>query len=254
MSYRIKPCRKLEEFRGCVDLQQEVWGYGKYEAYPLRLFINLGQIGGSVLGAFTDAGRLIGFVASMPAWRGSHRYYHSMSMGVLPRFQNLGIGQALKWEQRRRAVLAGIDCIEWTFDPTRARNAFLNLERLGGIVRRYIPDYYGALTSRLQRGLPSDRLICEWWLNSARVLRAVKRQRTRSAATPPQATVSIPEALRTGAGSHPRTARKQELELRRMLVRRLERGYVITGFCPETSSYLLNRLKPSRPRRTTPAD
>jgi predicted GNAT superfamily acetyltransferase len=239
--YRIRSCRNIQELRACVDLQNEVWGYAEREAYPLRMFVNLERIGGSVLGAFTSASRLVGFAASMPAWHGAHRYYHSMSLGVLPAFQNRGIGQALKWEQRRRALRVGIDCIEWTFDPTRARNAFLNLERLGGIVRRYVPDYYGALQSRLQRGLASDRLICEWWLNSARVRRAAKAQPPRSAGVKPAATIPIPQILVDEAASHAQAARAKQLKLRKALLGRLQRGYVITGFCAETSAYLLDR-------------
>jgi predicted GNAT superfamily acetyltransferase len=193
------------------------------------------------LGAFATSHRLAGFVASMPAWRGAHRYYHSMSMGVLPGFQNHGIGQALKWEQRRRALLAGLDCIEWTFDPTRAQNAFLNLERLGGIVRRFVPDYYGAVQSRLQRGLPSDRLICEWWLKSSRVRRAARGECPRTGMKKPDVAVSIPPALLAATDTLARAAREQQLKLRRALLGRLRRGYVITGFSAENSAYLLER-------------
>jgi predicted GNAT superfamily acetyltransferase len=75
--------------------------------------------------------------------------------------------------QRRAALGAGIDLIEWSFDPLRAKNAYLNIVRLGAIARRYQPDYYGQVASRLQRGLPSDRLIAEWRLRSTRVKRAL---------------------------------------------------------------------------------
>ena len=48
-------------------------------------------------------------------------------------------------------------------------NAHLNIARLGVIVRRYQPDFYGPSTSPLQGGLPTDRLYAEWWLRSNRV-------------------------------------------------------------------------------------
>ena len=40
-------------------------------------------------------------------------------------------------------MLAGIDLIEWTFDPLEIKNAFFNIERLGAIVRRYVQNQYG---------------------------------------------------------------------------------------------------------------
>jgi predicted GNAT superfamily acetyltransferase len=45
----------------------------------------------------------------------------------------------------------------------------LNLEKLGAIARRYNVNQYGASSSPLQGGLPTDRLVAEWWLKSKRV-------------------------------------------------------------------------------------
>ncbi len=59
--------------------------------------------------------------------------------------------------------------IEWTFDPLEIKNAYLNIERLGAIARRYSVNQYGITSSPLQGGLPSDRLVAEWWLKSKRV-------------------------------------------------------------------------------------
>ncbi|MGA8044123.1 MAG: GNAT family N-acetyltransferase, partial [Terracidiphilus sp.] len=59
--------------------------------------------------------------------------------------------------------------MEWTFDPLEIRNAYLNINKLGAIVRSYLVDFYGVSSSRLQGGLPTDRLIAEWALDSPRV-------------------------------------------------------------------------------------
>ncbi len=59
--------------------------------------------------------------------------------------------------------------MEWTFDPLEIKNAFLNIHRLGAIVRSYRVDFYGLSSSRLQGGLPTDRLVAEWELDSPRV-------------------------------------------------------------------------------------
>ena len=83
--------------------------------------------------------------------------------------RNGGLGRRLKLMQREDALARGIELIEWTFDPLEIKNAYLNLEKLGAIARRYNINQYGITSSPLQGGLPSDRLIAEWWLKSKRV-------------------------------------------------------------------------------------
>ena len=229
-------------------MQRAIWGYTEPELYPLRLFVNLGRAGGFVLGAFNPGGELIGFTASMPAWRGKRRYYHSLSLGVLPEYQAHGVGGALKWEQRRRALRAGIDRIEWTFDPMRAKTALFNLEKLGAVVRQYIPDYYGAVESRLQQGLPSDRLICEWRLKSPLVRRAAKGLTPRRRSVRPAAMVPIPPDFAAIADKRPEAAHALQANVRKDLLRHLRCGLVITGFLLEGSdcAYLLDKDRRAR--------
>jgi predicted GNAT superfamily acetyltransferase len=83
--------------------------------------------------------------------------------------RNSGLGRRLKLLQREDALARGIELIEWTFDPLEIKNAYLNIEKLGAITRRYNINQYGITSSPLQGGLPSDRLIAEWWLKSKRV-------------------------------------------------------------------------------------
>ena len=59
--------------------------------------------------------------------------------------------------------------MEWTFDPLEIKNAYLNIEKLGAIARRYNVNQYGITSSPLQGGLPTDRLVAEWWMKSRRV-------------------------------------------------------------------------------------
>ena len=49
--------------------------------------------------------------------------------------------------------------MSWTFDPLVAKNAHLNLNRLGARVVQYVPDMYGTTTSPLHYGLATDRLV-----------------------------------------------------------------------------------------------
>jgi predicted GNAT superfamily acetyltransferase len=241
--YSILPCRTVEEFARCVKLQQEIWGYTDLEVYPLRLFVNLNKIGGQVLGAFTRAGEIVGFVAAMPAWRGRRRYWHSLSLGIRAGHENRGLGRTLKLAQRRGALAAGVDSIEWSFDPMRAKNAFFNIERLGAVCRRYFPNYYGAVESRLQQGLPSDRLIAEWWIKSGRAKRALAGKPRRKVAKGTAEGVAIPLDFERIARQDPERARELQTDVRRKLMELFRKRMVITGFAREVQAgrYLLEQ-------------
>ena len=243
MNYSIRHCESREELAACVDLQKRIWGYTDAEVYPLRLFVNLTRIGGHVLGAFTEHKELVGFLAAMPAWREGQRYFHSLSLGVAPGHENQGLGRALKLCQREEALQAGVTLIEWTYDPLRAKNAFFNMVRLGAIARRYVPDYYGHVASRLQQGLPTDRLICEWWLKSRRVQRALQGKLVRAPDGKPAAQVVIPANFKSLVDAHPRKARALQAAVRTELQRDFRRRLVITSFVrgDPSSYYILDR-------------
>ena len=67
--------------------------------------------------------------------------------------------------------------MEWTFDPLEIKNAFLNIHKLGAVVCSYRVNFYGVSSSRLQGGLPTDRLVAEWHLDSPRVVDILKGSR-----------------------------------------------------------------------------
>jgi predicted GNAT superfamily acetyltransferase len=169
---RIVPVTALEDFERCVELQLAVWGYSDGDLIPKRVFIVADRIGGQVIGAF-DGELMVGFAMSLPGYRDGKAYLHSHMLAVLPEYRNGGLGRRLKMAQRDDALARGFDLMEWTFDPLEIKNAHLNIVRLGAIARRYKPDFYGPSTSPLQGGLPTDRLVAEWWLRSARVRRAL---------------------------------------------------------------------------------
>jgi predicted GNAT superfamily acetyltransferase len=244
LNYTIRPCKTTGDFAACVALQRVIWGYAENEVYPLRLFVTITNIGGHVIGAFTRRKELVGFVASMPAWRGQRRYYQSLSLGVLPAHENRGLGRALKLRQRVEALSAGIRCIEWTFDPMRAKNALFNIERLGAVARRYLPNHYADVRSRLQQRLPSDRLLAEWWLDSPRVKRALARKPPRASGVRPPEQVTIPGDFARLVESHPVKARQLQSAVRRQLQKCFARKLTVTGFTRNGSrcNYILDRM------------
>ena len=112
---------------------------------------------------------MIAFCLAIPGLKPDGKpYLHSHMLGVLAEYRNHGVGRQLKLQQRDDALARGIDLIEWTFDPLEIKNAYFNVERLGAIVRRYLRNQYGASSSPLHGGLPTDRLVAEWWIRKPR--------------------------------------------------------------------------------------
>ncbi len=165
----IRPCHSIPEFEQMVDLEFRVWGFKERDVVPSQMYVVAAKTGGQVLGAF--AGDLmVGFVLGYAGIRDGNPYLHSHMAAVLPEYRDLGIGRQLKLAQRDEALARGIPLIEWTFDPLQTRNAYFNICRLGAVVRRYLLDVYGATSSPLHAGLPTDRLVAEWHLASDRVV------------------------------------------------------------------------------------
>jgi predicted GNAT superfamily acetyltransferase len=162
----IRPCHSLAEYDECVRLELATWG--ESITVPAPIFVVAHHTGGQVLGAF-DGSRLIGCTLALAGVRDSTPFLHSHMTAVLPDYQNHGVGRRLKLFQRQDALRRGIRLVEWTFDPLELKNAHFNLMRLGAVARRYIPNCYGITESPLHAGLPTDRLVAEWWLDSPRV-------------------------------------------------------------------------------------
>ena len=164
----IRQLHQLAEFERVVQLQREIWGFAELELLPLRFLVVVSKVGGHVFGAY-DGPKMIGFCFAIPGIKpGPMPYLHSHMLGVLPDYRNLAIGRRLKLVQREDALARGIKLIEWTFDPMELKNAFLNIEKLGAIIRRYYPNLYGETSSPLHGGLPTDRCYAEWWLDGER--------------------------------------------------------------------------------------
>lgn len=165
----IRPLHHPEEFQACVALQKVIWNFADLDIVPMRMFIVADKIGGQVIGCF-DGNELVGFAIAIPGTRSGKPYLHSHMLGVKDSHRNAGVGRRIKLAQRADALERGFELIEWTFDPLEIKNAYLNIEKLGAIARRYNVNQYGKSSSPLQGGLPTDRLVAEWWLKSKRVL------------------------------------------------------------------------------------
>ena len=65
----VRALESPEDFRGCVRLQKEIWGFSDEDSLPVRLFIMARRIGGQIFGAF-EGDELIGFCVALPGLMG----------------------------------------------------------------------------------------------------------------------------------------------------------------------------------------
>jgi predicted GNAT superfamily acetyltransferase len=156
---RIRPVTSLTEFRACVHLQAEVWGPQYTDSVPASLLQVATYVGGVVLGAFTPADELVGFLFGLTGIDEGEIVHWSHLLGVRDSTRNLGVGRLLKEAQRAELAKRGVKRMSWTFDPLVAKNAYLNLNRLGARVVEYVPNMYGTTTSPLHYGIATDRLV-----------------------------------------------------------------------------------------------
>src|SRR5229473_2996363 len=192
----IRKCEALEEMQACSALQKEVWKFEDADLIPVRMFVVASKIGGQVIGAFVEthgANELIGFAVAIPGMRNGHCYLHSHMLAVRQRYRNGGLGRRMKLHQREDALARGFELMEWTFDPLEIKNAYLNIEKLGAIARRYNVNQYGITSSPLQGGLPTDRLVAEWWMKSRRVTAVLNGGRRPD--FEPRASIAVPAQI-----------------------------------------------------------
>jgi predicted GNAT superfamily acetyltransferase len=167
--YTIRPFETIEEYRECVDLQEDTWGHGFSERVAPAILKVAQILGGVSAGAYDAESRLVGFVFGMTGLRDGELVHWSDMLAVRPEARDSGLGRRLKAYQREQVMARGVAKMFWTFDPLQARNAHLNFNRLGIVVREYVEDMYGQTDSHLHRGIGTDRFIALWLLGSERV-------------------------------------------------------------------------------------
>jgi predicted GNAT superfamily acetyltransferase len=176
MAVHIRDLHSLDDYRAVVALEQEIWGYSDPgDVITVPVFIITVKRGGILVGAFDDGGRMVGFAFSLVGIKNGQPTQWSHMMGVVAEHRRTGLGRALKLAQRERALAAGFDLMEWTFDPLQTLNAHLNFTRLGVVCSEYSRNVYGESTSTLHRGTPTDRFVVEWLLREPHVVHRISR-------------------------------------------------------------------------------
>jgi predicted GNAT superfamily acetyltransferase len=224
---RVRTIDDAGEMGVCVDLQQRIWGYAALDTVPDQIFIVARKTGGQVMTAY-DGDMPVGFALAFAATRDGLTYLHSHMVGVLDEYQNRGVGRLLKLAQREDALERGINLIEWTFDPLQLKNAHFNIEKLGAIVRHYIPNLYGRTSSPLHAGLPTDRLVAEWWVRSQRVEDVLAGKPRPSTADAER--IAIPADIRRICREEPQRAEQIQTNMRAQFLASFASGRAAVGF------------------------
>jgi len=235
-----RPLASIAEFEEAVALQKEIWGFADIELLPRRLFVVANKIGGQTLGAF-DGSKMVAFLIAIPGLKSDgSTYLHSHMLGTMAGYRDKGLGRRLKLLQREEALGRGIQLIEWTFDPLELKNAFFNMERLGAVVRRFVPNQYGTTSSHLHGGLPTDRCIAEWWIDSPRVRALLGRQESEKPAVVAQ--IAVPADIAEIRKADPNRAREIQTGVREHFLEYFRNGLEVTGFLstPEQGTYLFS--------------
>ncbi len=234
----VRKCESMEEFHRCVELQRRIWQEADVEVEPATMFAVAAHTGGQTLGAFAGD-RLVGYTLAVAGLRGRVPYLHSHMTGVDGEYRDRGVGRLLKLFQREEALGRGIRLIQWTFDPLELRNAHFNLNRLGVICREYLPNLYGITTSPLHRGLPTDRLLAEWQLDSARVVAAIENLAKDPVEAP--AAIELPAELESWLGEGSSKVGVVQARVRGEFGRWFAKGYATVGLraAPGKLAYLL---------------
>lgn len=240
----IRHLESEEDYQACHALQLETWGSAFREAVPPSILLVSQKLGGVTAGAFDARGRMLGFVFGLTGIRDGVITHWSDMLAVRAEAQNGGIGRRLKEFQRRAAAAVGARSVLWTFDPLMARNAHLNFNVYGARAVEYVVDMYGTNTgSDLHRGIGTDRLVMEWAVDDAAVVR--QRELARDAARTASARIEVPADFTSILRSDPSAAKWWRDRTRAQFTELLALGHRVLGFVREPErergAYLLAR-------------
>jgi len=200
--FTIDEVRSLAEVEEWQTIDHAVWPGGQFETMPAHALVTHLRYGGVLLAARDGAGKMIGILLGFPGLKDGKVIHCSHLLGVLPEWRGRDVGFHLKCRQRDFVLAQNLDLVVWTFDPLEARNARLNIARLGGIAREYSPNLYGIGQDGLNQGLETDRFTISWHIRHPSV---VDRLAGRTLAPDPAALLAggVPLLTRTVARGGP---------------------------------------------------
>ena len=272
----------MAEMHMVEEIERATWSMTDLEITSAHLLHALQHNGAPLLGAF-DGPKMIGFTLGVLATveglteridqvAAARLKLYSVVSGVLPEYQHMGVGYALKRAQREFALRIGVRLITWTYDPLESLNGRFNIGKLGAVCHTYLRNFHGEMTG-INAGLETDRFEVEWWVTSNRVQRRMgQKQRgalsldamlaagallvneatfdSQGLPTPPPNYVSHPSNLiLVEVPAHFQALKRQNFELalrwrahtRDLFEKLFESDFVVTDFVYHTAD-------PQRPR------
>ncbi len=222
----LRPLTTIDDADDILRVMIATWG--EHQLLPREMIVALAEAGDVPYGAFAGP-EMIGYVLG---WAGvapeDGLHMHSHMLAAVPDRRHRGVGYALKLAQRAQCLDQGIHLVRWTFDPMIARNAWLNLGKLGAIADGFRRDFYGRMDDAINVGERSDRLLVRWELD----------REPGSHPVPTDAPiVEIPrdhEALRA---TDPEAARAARDDAAQRIESLLGRSMVIAAFDPGAAAY-----------------
>jgi predicted GNAT superfamily acetyltransferase len=199
---------------------------------------------------------MLGFVFGVTGLRHGRLVHWSDMLAVRPEARGHHLGEQLKDHQRAHCRALGIETILWTYDPLVARNAHLNLSRMGARVDEFVVAMYGEGTnSPLQGNMPTDRFIVSWAVDPARVAPALgplpdvlplvvdDDAKELPLVAEPRVGVRVPHDITRLAAQDLAAAKRWRAATRRAFSHYLTAGYRVAGFTahPSGGTYLLER-------------
>jgi predicted GNAT superfamily acetyltransferase len=223
----LRPLSTIDDADAILRVMIATWG--NHQLLPREMIVALAEAGDVPYGAF-DGPDLIGYVlgwAGVAPQDGLHM--HSHMLAALPDRRHRGVGYALKLAQRAQCLDQGIRLVRWTFDPMIARNAWLNLGKLGALADGFHRDFYGAMDDSINAGERSDRLLVRWEL---------ERQPGPRPTPPGAPSVEIPRDHESLRAADPAAAHIARDEVADRIEELLSRGMVVAAFDPAAAAYV----------------
>ena len=160
MNVNIRVLNSHSEQKMARKIFDKTWKMDSGTEITPNLLQAMVHSGAYLYGAFIDE-KCVGAAFAFPATT-EELHLHSHMTAVLNEYRDQGIGYALKIDQWQWAKKNSYKEITWTFDPLVARNAKLNLIKLGCDISDYYPNFYGDMPDALNAGDESDRIMASW--------------------------------------------------------------------------------------------
>ena len=223
-NFRIKNLSSIHEQKKARQIFDATWQMDSGTEITSNLLHAMVHGGAYLSGAFIDE-KCVGAAFAFPATtQGLH--LHSHMTAVLVKYRDKGIGYSLKIDQWNWAKKNNYKEITWTFDPLVARNAKLNLIKLGVDISAYYPNFYGDMPDALNAGDESDRVMASWKVAGDQPVAKSLIINPDKADT----LIKIPEDIVTIRSADISENLKWRYKVREEFIRAFEKGGKVVGF------------------------